>query len=202
MKTNPIIFQSLLSPSEMPHSLSVECFSLNKSTSYQSLCLCLWILSQRKKQEPPIHREHVHFLKSQWRFSHDTCQMTWSHHEDALLKLLSAPLGSLFDSALPGGSLTLLSVLVLGFLFHSATYLPSSKAPAVFSKYKQCKPDTQLSLEPQDLTELSQESTRAVSPLCSQESMSCQPMALFESTNSHCRKFHFLAKNHPVSHQR
>ena len=100
MKTNHIIFQSLLSPSEMPHSLSVECFSLNKSTSYQSLCLCLSILSQRKKQEPPIHWEHVHFLKSQWRFSHDTCQMTWSHHEDALLKLLSAPLGSLFDSAL------------------------------------------------------------------------------------------------------
>ena len=71
MKTNHIIFQSLLSPSEMPHSLSVECFSLNKSTSYQSLCLCLSILSQRKKQEPPIHWEHVHFLKSQWRFSHD-----------------------------------------------------------------------------------------------------------------------------------
>ena len=101
----------------MPHSLSVGCFSLNKSTSYQSLCLCLWILSQQKEQEPPIHQEHGHFLKSQWRFSHDTCQMTGSQHEDAFLKLLPAPLGSLFDSALPGGSLTLLFVLVLGFYF-------------------------------------------------------------------------------------
>ena len=40
MKTKHTIFKGL-SPYKMAHTLSVECFSLNKSTSYLSLCLSL-----------------------------------------------------------------------------------------------------------------------------------------------------------------
>ena len=156
MKTNHIIFQSLLSPSEMPHSLSVECFSLNKSTSYQSFCLCLSILSQRMKQEPPIHWEHVHFLKSQWRFSHDTCQMTWSHHEDALLKLLSAPLGSLFDSALRRWIFDSFVCFSAGLSISFCNLFALLQGTCSFFKVQTVQTaGTQLSLEPHDLTELS-----------------------------------------------
>lgn len=72
-----------------------------------------------------------HSLKSELGLSYDTCHMTWSHHKDAPLKLVWSPPGSLlwFSSFWVDPWLSLLFVLVLGFVFQPATYLPSLFPP-------------------------------------------------------------------------